>query len=135
MSAANDKLAAANTQLKQVEEKVGALNEKVRQLEEQFNKVRSCVDRLSCKHRDKALPHVPLCMQTTSRCSTNDTTMSYMQASSEKNAASMELEACQRRLGLANRLITALASEGERWEATVLQLEKDYKVSAIFALP
>lgn len=41
-----------------------------------------------------------------------------------------ELENCQRRLGLANRLIAALASEGERWEATVQQLEKDYKVGS-----
>lgn len=50
------------------------------------------------------------------------------QAVAEKNAAIMESEDCQRRLGLANRLITALASEGERWELTVAQLEKDYKV-------
>jgi dynein heavy chain len=54
----------------------------------------------------------------------------YFQAVSEKNTASMELEACQRRLGLANRLIAALASEGERWEATMAKLEKDYKVAS-----
>lgn len=52
-----------------------------------------------------------------------------MQAVREKNAAIMEAEACQRRLGLANRLIVALASEGERWEASAAQLEKDYKVT------
>jgi hypothetical protein len=35
-----------------------------------------------------------------------------------------ESERCQRKLELANRLITALASEGERWASTVEQLRK-----------
>ena len=52
-----------------------------------------------------------------------------LQALGEKNAAIAESERCQRKLGLANRLIAALASEGERWAQTVQQLRKDYQVS------
>jgi len=37
----------------------------------------------------------------------------------DKEAAIRESERCQRKLELANRLITALASEGERWALTV----------------
>ncbi|GAB4813657.1 hypothetical protein N2152v2_000703 [Parachlorella kessleri] len=58
----------------------------------------------------------------------NELEEKFAKAAAEKSAASMELESCQRRLGLANRLITALASEGERWQATVGQLEQEYKV-------
>lgn len=52
-----------------------------------------------------------------------------LQALSEKNAAIAESERCQCKLGLANRLIAALASEGDRWALTVQQLRKDYQVS------
>ena len=52
-----------------------------------------------------------------------------LQALAEKNAAIAESERCQRKLGLANRLIAALASEGDRWALTVQQLRKDYQVS------
>ena len=54
-----------------------------------------------------------------------------LQALAEKNAAIAESERCQRKLGLANRLIAALASEGDRWALTVQQLRKDYQVSAL----
>eukprot|EP00891_Asterochloris_glomerata_P001316 jgi/Astpho2/1316/Aster-06188 len=87
LAAANDKLLAANTRLKEVQEKVAALNAQVKQLEDQ-----------------------------------------YSLALGEKNAAIAESERCQRKLGLANRLIAALASEGERWAQTVQQLRKDYQV-------
>jgi hypothetical protein len=44
----------------------------------------------------------------------------HMQVATEdKEAAIRESERCQRKLELANRLITALASEGERWALTV----------------
>lgn len=52
-----------------------------------------------------------------------------VQALAEKNAAIAESERCQRKLGLANRLIAALASEGDRWALTVQQLRKDYQVT------
>lgn len=52
----------------------------------------------------------------------------FKAATDEKEAAIRESERCQRKLGLANRLITALASEGERWALTVEQLRKDYEV-------
>ena len=52
----------------------------------------------------------------------------FKAANDEKEAAIRESERCQRKLGLANRLITALASEGERWALTVEQLRKDYEV-------
>jgi hypothetical protein len=49
-------------------------------------------------------------------------------ATEDKEGAIRESERCQRKLELANRLITALASEGERWAMTVEQLRKDYEV-------
>ncbi|KAK9817742.1 hypothetical protein WJX72_001478 [[Myrmecia] bisecta] len=52
----------------------------------------------------------------------------FERALSEKNSAIAESERCQRKLNLANRLINALASEGERWAQTVQQLRKDYTV-------
>ena len=58
-----------------------------------------------------------------------------VQALAEKNAAIAESERCQRKLGLANRLIAALASEGDRWALTVQQLRKDYKVTPCTCLP
>ena len=56
-------------------------------------------------------------------------TCTLLQALAEKNASIAESERCQRKLGLANRLIAALASEGDRWALTVQQLRKDYQVS------
>ncbi|KAJ9515913.1 hypothetical protein QJQ45_016901, partial [Haematococcus lacustris] len=52
----------------------------------------------------------------------------FKAATDDKEAAIRESERCQRKLELANRLITALASEGERWAMTVEQLRKDYEV-------
>ena len=52
----------------------------------------------------------------------------FKEAVDEKEAAIKEAARCQRKLELANRLITALASEGERWALTVEQLRKDYEV-------
>ena len=52
----------------------------------------------------------------------------YKEANDEKEAAIRESERCQRKLELANRLINALASEGERWALTVEQLRKGYEV-------
>ncbi|KAI8464229.1 MAG: flagellar alpha dynein [Monoraphidium minutum] len=46
----------------------------------------------------------------------------------DKNAAIREAERCQLKLQLANRLINALASEGERWARTVEQLRAGYDV-------
>ncbi|MEW5298846.1 MAG: hypothetical protein WDW36_001923 [Sanguina aurantia] len=52
----------------------------------------------------------------------------FKAATDEKEAAIQQSERCRRKLELANRLITALASEGERWALTVQQLGKDYEV-------
>lgn len=60
-----------------------------------------------------------------------DTTRDTVQALAEKNGAIAESERCQLKLSLANRLITALASEGQRWAETVQQLRKDYQVCSI----
>lgn len=49
-------------------------------------------------------------------------------ANKDKNDAIAEQERCDLKLSLANRLITALSSEGERWAATVEQLKGDYDV-------
>ena len=49
-------------------------------------------------------------------------------ANKDKNDAIKEQERCDLKLSLANRLITALASEGERWASTVEQLKLDYEV-------
>jgi dynein heavy chain, axonemal len=49
-------------------------------------------------------------------------------ANKDKNNAIAEQERCDLKLSLANRLITALASEGERWASTVKQLQLDYEV-------
>lgn len=46
----------------------------------------------------------------------------FEEANSDKNGAIAEQERCDRKLDLANRLITALSSEGERWAATVDQV-------------
>ena len=49
-------------------------------------------------------------------------------ANKDKNDAIAEQQRCDRKLSLANRLISALASEGERWARTVEQLKSDYEV-------
>lgn len=46
----------------------------------------------------------------------------FEEANADKNGAIAEQERCDRKLDLANRLITALSSEGERWAATVDQV-------------
>eukprot|EP00877_Chromochloris_zofingiensis_P015255 jgi/Chrzof1/9984/Cz04g22250.t1 len=52
----------------------------------------------------------------------------YNIAVEDKEAAIKESERCQLKLQLANRLISALASEGERWARTVEQLRQSYDV-------
>jgi dynein heavy chain len=52
----------------------------------------------------------------------------FAAATKDKNDAIAEQERCDLKLSLANRLITALASEGERWAATVTQLKQNYEV-------
>lgn len=49
-------------------------------------------------------------------------------AVTDKNNAIAEQERCDRKLSFANRLITALASEGERWALTVEALKHGYEV-------
>ena len=51
-------------------------------------------------------------------------------ANKDKDDAIKEQEHCDRKLSYANRLITALASEGERWASTVEQLKLDHEVRA-----
>lgn len=55
LAGANDKLAAANTTLKQVQDKVALLNAQVKELEDQYNKVtdRPKHQELSAKLRDR----------------------------------------------------------------------------------
>ena len=53
----------------------------------------------------------------------------------DKNDAIAEQERCQLKLNLANRLISALASEGERWKLTIQQLRDDYQVGAALLIP
>ncbi|GBF93145.1 dynein alpha flagellar outer arm [Raphidocelis subcapitata] len=52
----------------------------------------------------------------------------FAAAVDDKNAAIRESERCQLKLQLANRLISALASEGERWARTAEQLRAGYDV-------
>lgn len=51
LAGANDKLAAANTTLKQVQDKVALLNAQVQELEDQYNKVGQtrCIVLTSCR--------------------------------------------------------------------------------------
>eukprot|EP00959_Pyramimonas_sp_CCMP1952_P277917 5809102-Pyramimonas_sp.AAC.1 len=49
-------------------------------------------------------------------------------ANKEKNDAIAEQERTQRKLGLANRLINALAASAEQWKVTVEKLKLDYGV-------
>lgn len=52
----------------------------------------------------------------------------FNEAVEEKESAIRLSEKCQLKLSLANRLISALASEGARWKDTVAQLSEDFKV-------
>ena len=52
----------------------------------------------------------------------------FAAAVADKDAAIRESERCQLKLTLANRLIAALASEGERWARTAEQLRAGYDV-------
>lgn len=51
---------------------------------------------------------------------TND----FDKAVAEKNAAIKEAERCARRLNLAQRLVTALASENDRWAQSIVELDQ-----------
>ena len=57
-----------------------------------------------------------------------DLEQQFAAATKEKEDAIAESERCERKLNLANRLISALASEGERWAITVDKLKVDYEV-------
>lgn len=50
-------------------------------------------------------------------------TAEYDQAVATKNAAIAEADRCARRLNLAQRLVTALGSENERWAKSIVLLE------------
>ena len=52
----------------------------------------------------------------------------FKEAEDTKNAAIDEQERTNRKLGLANRLINALAASAEQWKLTVQQLNLDYGV-------
>jgi len=52
----------------------------------------------------------------------------FVTANNEKEAAEKEKARCDLKLSLANRLINALSSEGERWAETVVELKSSYKV-------
>lgn len=51
-------------------------------------------------------------------------TAEFDKAISEKNASIAEAERCARRLNLAQRLVTALSSENERWGKSIVVLEE-----------
>jgi dynein heavy chain len=49
-------------------------------------------------------------------------------AVAEKEAVMAEAEACERKLGLAQRLMSALGSEGERWKQGIADLEAEMEI-------
>lgn len=55
-----------------------------------------------------------------------DLERAFNEAVAEKEGAIEESERCQKKLSLANRLIRALASEGERWAASLQTMKRDY---------
>lgn len=55
-------------------------------------------------------------------------TAEFDKAISEKNASIAEAERCARRLNLAQRLVTALSSENERWGKSIVVLEEQLKL-------
>lgn len=52
----------------------------------------------------------------------------YDKANGDKNAAIEEAERCSRRLNLAQRLVSALGSEKERWAKSILNLQDQIKL-------
>ena len=52
----------------------------------------------------------------------------YQEAMDKKQAAEDEAARCERRLSLANRLVSALGSEKGRWGDAIIQLTEDMKV-------
>lgn len=52
----------------------------------------------------------------------------FDKAESEKNAAIAEADKCALRLNLAQRLVTALASENERWKNSIVVCDDQAKV-------
>jgi dynein heavy chain len=55
-------------------------------------------------------------------------TKAYNDAVAEKEAVIAEAEACMRKLGLAQRLMSALGSEGERWKNSVADLKRSMPI-------
>lgn len=55
-------------------------------------------------------------------------TAEFDKAIAEKNAAISEAERCARRLNLAQRLVTALSSENERWGKSIVLLDEQLKL-------
>lgn len=55
-------------------------------------------------------------------------TSDFDKAVAEKNAAIKEAERCARRLNLAQRLVTALASENDRWAQSIVELEQQLQL-------
>ena len=53
----------------------------------------------------------------------NQLTSEFDKAVATKNAAIAEADRCARRLNLAQRLVTALGSENERWGKSIVVLE------------
>lgn len=52
--------------------------------------------------------------------SLNKLVTEYNKAIADKNAALAEADRCKTRLSLANRLVTALGSENERWGQAII---------------
>lgn len=57
-----------------------------------------------------------------------DLTSKFDKAIAEKNAAVAEAERCSRRLNLAQRLVSALGSEKDRWAKSIIYLQESYKL-------
>ncbi|KAJ1634337.1 dynein heavy chain and region D6 of dynein motor-domain-containing protein [Pavlovales sp. CCMP2436] len=55
-------------------------------------------------------------------------TKAFNEAVAEKDAVIAEAEACIRKLGLAQRLMSALGAEGERWKASVAALKESLPI-------
>lgn len=52
----------------------------------------------------------------------------FDKANAEKNAAIAEADRCARRLNLAQRLVTALSSENERWGKSIIVLQQQLEL-------
>jgi dynein heavy chain len=57
-------------------------------------------------------------------------TKAYAEAVAEKEAVIAEAEACERKLGFAQRLMAALGSEGERWKLGIEALQAEHGLLA-----